>query len=354
VEQAVHNQTPRKIDKYKVEVRGIWFPPKQVIERLTGEEPVEFTTMDAQRILRRYGFEIEVEEPGQSEQTRTISELYFQKYLTTHGYQSFEFAPVVPGTTRRPDYRIHFDGKSVLAEVKEFQATTTDWSLVGGAYDPYGPIRQKIDEARVKFKGLENETCCLVLYNVDKPLIHLTWRMIYGAMLGNLAFRIPWNPELERFDDSKIVNSFGRDGKCGPASNTKISAVITLEHLMVGQRRFAAHIHSTEAENEESIPRERRWQRWWEEMENARGTERDHSLVQIRVVVHENPWAKVDHKFPVDLFKGRYDERFGFEGGEIKRVFAGEGILDLEKLEEGLETKVERFKRGIRPTPTGE
>src|ERR1700741_191103 len=57
---AVKNQIPRRIDKYKVAIDGVEFPPKQVLELLTGIEPINFTTMDAQRVLKKLGFSSQV------------------------------------------------------------------------------------------------------------------------------------------------------------------------------------------------------------------------------------------------------------------------------------------------------
>jgi hypothetical protein len=67
-------------------------------------------------------------------------------------------------------------------------------------------------------------------------------------------------------------------------------------------------------------------------IEAARGTERDISLRQLRVVVHENPYAR--KPFPEDIFRGVYDERYGAHEGKILRKYAGAEIERLEA-EEG-------------------
>ena len=57
VERAMHGETPESIQKYAVEVNGLNYPPKQVLATVTGWERTSFTTMEAQRVLRKLGFE---------------------------------------------------------------------------------------------------------------------------------------------------------------------------------------------------------------------------------------------------------------------------------------------------------
>lgn len=57
VEEAMRGVDPESIQKYAVEVNGTKYPPKQVLARATGWERTSFTTMEAQRVLRKLGFE---------------------------------------------------------------------------------------------------------------------------------------------------------------------------------------------------------------------------------------------------------------------------------------------------------
>lgn len=57
VEQAMAGEDPEEIRKYLVEVNGVPYPPKQVLARATGWERQSFTTMEAQRVLRKLGFD---------------------------------------------------------------------------------------------------------------------------------------------------------------------------------------------------------------------------------------------------------------------------------------------------------
>src|SRR4051794_13345236 len=47
---------PEPIQKHLVEVDGTSFPPKQVFGAVTGRPRTSFTTMEAQRVLRRLDF----------------------------------------------------------------------------------------------------------------------------------------------------------------------------------------------------------------------------------------------------------------------------------------------------------
>jgi hypothetical protein len=311
-----------------------------VVERLTGEKPVDFTTMDAQRILKKFGYVTETAnraDEGESAEGRTLSEQYFEYYLQSNRYFQFEFEPTLPGTKKKPDYRLTVGGEHVLLEVKQFLASGKDFAgdLFGGGvrcrtFDQYGPIRQKIDDAREKFKGLQDQVCCVVLFNVNKPLVSLDWQTVYGAMLGDITYSVPFNPTTQEFDDSQTTRGFGRNGKCGPGRNTTISAAIVLESLMLGERRFQCEMNRLKRETN-------RHRLGWDEIfaarDKARGTERDPGVSQWRVVVHENPWAA--NKLSRDLFCGRFDERYGDqnEDGSIQRIFAGEGVQQLEALE---------------------
>lgn len=342
VEKAVHNQTPRRIDKYQVLVAGAYYPPKQVIERLTEVEPISFTTMDAQRILKKFGYVVEVANQAGEEKSaegRTLSEQYFEHYLQSNGFFHFEFEPSLPGTTRKPDYRLQIGSNQVLFEVKQLQFSNKDLGfpqgagIRGRAVDPYAPIRQKIDDAREKFKGLKDEVCCLVLFNENKPIVDLNWQMVYGAMLGNIYVSTPLNRKFSELNESEITWGLGLNGKCTPNMNTTISAVVTLEPLMLGERRFRCHMSKLIGEANPKFKWDEIFALERLERDKARGTERDFTNIQWRVVVHENPWAR--NKLNRDLFKGRFDERYGDhnENGSIQRIFAGEAVQELESLE---------------------
>lgn len=57
-EKAMSGIEPEVIWKYSVEVNGVKYPPKQIISCVLRLGRIEFTTMDAANILRRFGFKI--------------------------------------------------------------------------------------------------------------------------------------------------------------------------------------------------------------------------------------------------------------------------------------------------------
>src|SRR4051812_45240251 len=58
VERATVNLQPRPGEKYLVEIGGVRFPPKQLLAESLKIRASTFTTIDANRILGRLGFEI--------------------------------------------------------------------------------------------------------------------------------------------------------------------------------------------------------------------------------------------------------------------------------------------------------
>ena len=262
------------------------------------------------------------------------SEILFEAYLRSQGYTDCAFEPEIQGTSRRPDYRLSWSGQDILVEVKEFRAEADDFGRGFGFFDPYPPLREKIDAARVKFKGLKQYCCCLVLYNRDKPLVRLDWRHVYGAMLGSLGFSVPIHvPERPAPEDDAINSIFMSGGKLhrehqGVAvapQNQTISAVLVLGRVPVGNRLFHADLREREVRQGRKFALEERLR----ELEASQGTARDARRWPLRVVVHENPYARV--LLPAELFRGPHDERYGGRDGRIQRLFQGDEIARLPK-----------------------
>jgi hypothetical protein len=259
------------------------------------------------------------------------SEMLLEGYLRSQGYE-FDFEPEIPGTTRRPDYRLRRPSGDVLLEVKEFRANADDFRAGSGVFDPYPPLREKIDTARDKFTKLKQYCCCLVLYNVDKPLILLDWEHIYGAMLGNLGWSVPLDlPGRPAPEDSGIRSIFmgggkmhrERSGEPKNPQNQTISGIIVVGRVGAGERLFGEDIRETEEHEQRSIDLEERLQK----LELAGGTLRDFRHRPLRAVVHENPYARIP--VPADLFRGPWDERYGPRDGSIQQLFQGEKIAKL-------------------------
>ena len=65
------------------------------------------------------------------------------------------------------------------------------------------------------------------------------------------------------------------------------------------------------------------------EAEAALGTDRDVSLRDLRVVVHENPYARI--RIPSELFRGPCDERYGERDRRIQRLFQGDEVAKFNE-----------------------
>ena len=63
------------------------------------------------------------------------SEMLFEGYLRSHGHEEFPFEPEIPGTSKRPDYRLLWNRQEILFEVKEFRGTREDFASGGGFFN---------------------------------------------------------------------------------------------------------------------------------------------------------------------------------------------------------------------------
>ena len=308
---------PKGIDKYWVKIQGRKLPPKQVVSELLNVPLVDFTTMDATRILGAVGFQVHSAE-DKPEPVRVQSEALVQEYLRSHGLTDVEVEPVIENSSSRPDYRLRADGFEVLFDVEELSMKPADGRIRGGAYNPYSPIREKISAARRKFKEMEGHCCCLVLESQEKPRIGLNWQIIVGAMLSDLGLPSPIGQQ-----QAKAL----KHSAASPES-TIISAIMVVERYSIGEKRFRLFVY----EREQELGRELGVEEYLQAIEQSAGTERDLSLSRVRVRVHENPHARV----PLDrrLFQGPFDERYGVIDGPERfgQVYVGSGVADFEKL----------------------
>lgn len=274
------------------------------------------------------------------ESSKTKSELLFEQYLISSGITDFRFEREFQETSKKPDYSLTFFGEEILFDVKEFCPTADDLAGGFGVYNPCGPIRKKIEKAREKFKDLENYYCCLVLYNAGKPLVDLDWRYIYAAMLGNLGLRIPFGPN-KRLIWEEAEPAFQYDGKVRyekegyppKTRNTTISAILVVDELRIGERRF----ETARRNRERDLGRSLTSQEFSELIAPFRTKKRNASFSELRVVVSENPYAR--KPLPRDIFCGHYDERYGYIDAAIGRIFAGVQIKKLEEEEASIELK---------------
>lgn len=268
--------------------------------------------------------------------SRTEGELAFEKYLRSVRL-SFGFEEPVPGTTKRPDYRLTLAGQPARFEVKQFDPQPSDSFTGVRAFDPYPPVREKIEAARKKFKGLKGTgvPCSLVLFNNGKPLIFLNPLDVYAAMLGNIGITFPVDTRTGAGDMSQArqeflhggkMHRYSKDGRTAiAAQNTTISSIVVVGALSVGRIRFQIEVARAERELGRELSMEEHWDRLheWDAREPGLGE------AALRVIVCENPYAKTP--LAAAFGRGPWDERFGPVKGHIERLFVGDELKRLEE-----------------------
>lgn len=264
-----------------------------------------------------------------ADSSRTPGEVLFEKYLHSQGIQ-FEFEKEHAGKSKRPDYTISWEDQTVVFDVKDFDPPDTFPSGFG-QFDPYPPIREKIDQGRDKFKQFKEHCCVLVLYNAGRPLILIeNSDIMLGAMYGDSGFTFPVNRVTGVGDTSQLKQAFLGRGKMirpnwSQAQNTTLSAIITLVKIRAHFLRLLDLVRENPGRTIEDHEAEIR----------SRIANFDPASEVPRVIVWYNAVAHVP--FPPSLFRGVYDTHFGIvraENGMVEQnvTFEGSAVPDRLKL----------------------
>jgi len=243
----------------------------------------------------------------------------------------YEFEKQFPGKIKRPDYTVCM-GREFLFDVKDFDPYVPEG---GGAYDPYVQIRGKIQAGWKKFKEFKEYPCSLVVRNNGNVLVDTENRMtMLGAMYGDSGFRVPIDPTSGMASGEPSHAFLGRGkmfryGDADNAHNRTISALITLRHVAVGQRRID-RLWQERRRTEQDFGKANPFAAYDELCEEAakRFTKFDPEEKQLGVIVWENAVARIP--LSRELFNGPYDKRWGFEDGRQSIVFQGEKLAHLE------------------------
>lgn len=266
----------------------------------------------------------------ESEQAKTASEKLFETYLRDRGINDFEHEPDIIGTSKRPDYCVLINEARAFFEVKEFEPGEVVQGVF--SFDPYPPIREKINDAQKQLKALKGNMCSIVLANPHGAFVHLNDMIVFGAMLGNMGITMPFDPKTNSFDASRTRKTFLSGGKMirhqagipiAP-QNTTISAICVLTSLAEGSRRLGIRIKKWERETGQK----RTLDQVWHMANEAQGTEADGSIYRFRLVIYENPYAVAP--LSESFGTGPFDERFGVREGRVTRVCVGTELLKLE------------------------
>jgi hypothetical protein len=232
---------------------------------------------------------------------RNESELLFEEYLKAHNYADWTHEAPVEGKRKTPDYRLEHSGSSVVFEVKEFDAPLP---LPGvGTYDPYGPIREKINQATRQFREYKEFSCSVVLANPKSAFVRLAdpWAIL-GAMLGNMGFTVPVGPNAEKGGPPKKVFLAGGkmiNEKRRQPQNTTVSSIVVVGTFPLREKRIQMAIRERQAELGRITTIE-------EDLEFYETIPESLDLRRVRVYVYENPYARIP--LSRNLFSGPFDQ----------------------------------------------
>ena len=250
---------------------------------------------------------------------KTTSEGLFEQYLASQGL-AFEFEKQYEGKSRRPDYTVAIGGKDYLFEVKEF--APVNLPLGFSQFDPYTPIRAKIDAARKKFSEFEGFPCCLVLYNNGAFVMIERHYVMLGAMYGDAGFKIPFDANLGKATGEPETAFLGRGKMVRPhwkePENRRISAILTLRNYPIGRRRYFRWLEEIRAQIKAHVI----------DPDAMPEPDFDPGELGLGVVVWDNAYA--DTPLPLDIFRGPYDERWSMVGSDQALTFRGAGIVAVE------------------------
>jgi hypothetical protein len=262
---------------------------------------------------------------------KTRSEELFEQYLDLNGFKGrYTYEPSIAGKSKKPDYCLDYNGQKCFFEVKELRKKQDEPPEGIAAWiDPYSGLREEINEARKKFREFKDYSCSLVVFNIDDRQARTDPRTILGVMLGNLG--VSWEIDVTKgrtvrgternvfLDGGKMIDNKGR------LQNTTISAIVVLDEF-----RDDSEIQKA---IRDEVKKQGKPLTLVEKVEiNMRVVKNHHSSRTPRVIIVENPYARI--AFPEDLFVGPFDEhwRWTMENRKIERVFAGDKLKELEIL----------------------
>lgn len=257
----------------------------------------------------------------------TASERLFEEYLTDHGYTEWKHEQPIPGKRTTPDYRIRFGDLEFCFEIKEFvNDIPVQDDGAPGFYDPYRPLREKVNQAARQFKAYKEFPCSVVMadphctfVDIDAPEI------VIGTMLGNIGYEMAIGEKPGSQNQPKQVFTTGGkmvDTKGQRVQNTTISAIVILSKYPVRQRRLEIAIEKRAKQFGRKLAEDE-----YQSVFASVPSGKDDSA--LRVVVYENPYARIPLRR--DLFRGPFDERWGTDGQELRRVFVGADLTQLEQ-----------------------
>jgi hypothetical protein len=262
------------------------------------------------------------------------AELVFEDYLARHGI-IWEYETLAG--LKKPDYVIpHAAGKCIV-EVKQIEDPNPRPTK---GYNPDRSVRAKIKSARKQLGEYKEHPCSLAVYSESmfgpyEPSIILSAAFGPGyTQAGRDYGKIDPSPSFYRFCNRSELPTdmhFLAKAMLSPVANRTFSALIMLScyeinelHLNVWKRLYAIQEAGQPISNNDQF-------RLLEELGPELALERRYAGT-VRVIVVENRHANVP--FPEDLFRGPFDQRWGWRdewcgpawiGSELESL-VGEGV----------------------------
>ncbi len=257
------------------------------------------------------------------------AEALFEGYLRAQGLP-FEYENL--SGTKKPDYLVHHSSGDCIFEVKEIRDPA---DLPTRGFSPDLPVVRKISRTKEQFREYKQYPCNLVLFSdsmfgPSEPAVVLSAAFGPGFQQAGCDYeKIDPNPPCYRFPRKSELppdQHFLSDPALSPVCNTTFSSIILLTRYSLDDfglevwRRLYARQEAGEsieggeqyrviAEMENTFPRSRRFE----------GT--------VRAIVMENPYARI--RLPADIFRGPFDQRWGWQDGWCRLVWLGSTLKSL-------------------------
>lgn len=206
----------------------------------------------------------------------------------------------------------------------------------GGAYDPHGKLREKLNTARAQFKEFKGTPCAVVLYTEGDGADLRSPEVMLGVMYGNYGVSIPFNQERGDFVGTEPEFGFqtggsvvhrGRMSDEARIQNTTISALVTLREVKVGAARLAEYIKRKDGGAAAYL------------FDPALHARLNVDEVHLGVIVWENAFAA--NPLPKELFRGPYDEYWSAREDRSGNILTHRGNV--------LKWTLDRYPDGVSP-----
>ena len=247
---------------------------------------------------------------------KTQAEIVFERYLTGHAI-AWQYESLTG--RRKPDYLITCSSGKCIVEVKQIE--DADPRPMGG-HNPDRPIRAKIRSARRQFREYKDLPCSLAVYSESifgpsDPSVLLSAAFGPGfQQVGRDYGRIDPKPSFYRFCKKSELpqdRHFLADALLSPAANTTFSALIMLMRYELSELHLEVwkRLHAIQESGQEVLPNDQF--RLLNELGPDLGQSRRFAGT-VRVIVIENRHRRIP--FPEELFRGPFDQRWGWWGNE--------------------------------------